>query len=57
MYKIKELETNFIYDDIYISIDDAIQQISVYELDDVGSERVANVTYAVIDCESGEIIV
>jgi orotate phosphoribosyltransferase-like protein len=38
MYRIKEIETNVIYDDVYTSIEEARQTINEYVADD-GDER------------------
>lgn len=46
MYKIKEIETNVTYDDIYASIEEAEEQIAEYVKDD-GDER--RITYVVIE--------
>lgn len=50
MYKIREVETNVTYDDLYETVADAEAQISEYEKDD-GDER--TVRYIVIDADEG----
>lgn len=51
MYKIKEIENNFIYDDIYKTEEEAEDQIKVYEEDDAESERI--VTYTIVELTNG----
>ena len=52
MFKIKELETNVTYDDVYFTIQEAVNQIKLYELDD-GETR--SVTYVILS-DNGEKI-
>lgn len=49
MYRIKEIETNVIYDDVYTSIEEARQTINEYVADD-GDER--NITYVILDSDN-----
>lgn len=44
-YRIHEIETNVIYDDIYSSIEEAKKQIAAYEADD--DDR--SITYRIIE--------
>lgn len=48
MYKIKELETNVVYDDTYVSFSEAEKVVEYYRKDD-GKDR--SVTYAIIEAE------
>ena len=50
MFKIREVETNVTYDDLYETVADAEAQIAEYEKDD-GDER--TVRYIVIDADEG----
>ncbi|MGN0553045.1 MAG: hypothetical protein ACI4I1_06650 [Oscillospiraceae bacterium] len=45
-FRIKEIENNFVYDDIYDTVEEAVKIIEEYIADD-GESR--EVTYAVID--------
>lgn len=47
MKKIKELETNVTYDDLYNTIEEAEKQIAEYEKEDLVENR--EVTYIVVD--------
>lgn len=53
MFKIKEIETNVIYDDVYESVELAKAQIKAYIADD-GADRA--VEYVIID-ENGEYVI
>ena len=53
MFRIKELETNVIYDDVYATFLEACAQIIKYKEDD--SDRKTKVNYIVIDIWWGGI--
>lgn len=49
-YRIHEIETNVTYDDTYSTIEEAEQQIAVYESDDAEDR---NITYRIIEERKG----
>lgn len=54
-YRIKEVETNVIYDDVYIDLFDAVEVVKTYVKDDRLSDPPRDVTYIVVDEFDGHI--
>lgn len=56
-YRIEEVDKNgrFYYDDLYDSIEEAIEVINEYKLDDEEGLSRQSITYYVVD-ENGEVV-
>lgn len=54
-YRIKEVETNVIYDDVYIDLFDAVEVVKTYVKDDRLSDPPRDVTYIIVDEFDGHI--
>ena len=48
-YRIKEFETNVIYDDVYLDLLDAVDVVKTYVNDDRLSDPPRDVTYIIFD--------
>lgn len=48
-YRIKEVETNVMYDDVYLDLLDAVDVVKTYVKDDCLSDPPRDVTYIIVD--------
>ena len=48
-YRIKEVETNVMYDDVYLDLLDAVDVVNTYVKDDRLSDSPRDVTYIIVD--------
>lgn len=48
-YRIKEVETNVMYDDVYLDLLDAVDVVNTYVKDDRLSDSPRDVTYNIVD--------
>ena len=48
-YRIKEVETNVMYDDVYLDLLDAVDVVKTYVKDDCLSDPPRYVTYIIVD--------
>lgn len=48
-YRIKEVETNVMYDDVYLDLHDAVLAVKFYLDDDRLSDPPRDVTYIIVD--------
>lgn len=54
-YRIKEVETNVMYDDVYLDLLDAVDVVKTYVKDDRLSDPPRDVTYIIVDEFNGLI--